>query len=220
MVRANLKSGEGHGPMSEDLIWMSATQVLEGYGSGAFSPVEVTQATLDRIGDKDQLTNAFIVVDGDSALAEARASEARWQTAAPCGKVDGVPTLVKDIMLTKGWPTLRGSKTVDPDQAWDEDAPAVGRMREHGAVHIGKTTDAGIRLERGHRLSGLRNYPQPLGSVENPRRLQRRLIGGAGRRHGAARLRHRWRRFDPHPRRLLPGSMASSRASAGCQPTP
>lgn len=126
--------------MSEDFIWMSATQVLEGYSSGAFSPVEVTQATLDRIEDKDQLTNAFIVVDGDSALAEARASEARWQKGAPCGKVDGVPTLVKDIILTKGWPTLRGSKTVDPDQAWDEDAPAVARMREHGAVHIGKTT--------------------------------------------------------------------------------
>ena len=126
--------------MSEDFIWMSAHELLEGYRSGAFSPVEVTEATLVRIEDKDKLTNAFLVVDADRALADARASEARWQLGEPQGAVDGVPTLVKDIILTEGWPTLRGSKTVDPHQPWDEDAPAVARMREHGAVLIGKTT--------------------------------------------------------------------------------
>lgn len=126
--------------MAEDFIWMSASQLLDGYRSKAFSPVEVTQATLDRIADKDDLTNAFTLVDGEQALDDARASEARWQKGEPQGKVDGVPTLVKDIILTRGWPTLRGSKTVDPDQPWDDDAPAVSRMREHGAVHIGKTT--------------------------------------------------------------------------------
>jgi aspartyl-tRNA(Asn)/glutamyl-tRNA(Gln) amidotransferase subunit A len=58
----------------------------------------------------------------------------------PRGLLDGVPVSIKDIILTKGWPTLRGSKTVDPRGPWDEDAPATARLREHGALLLGKTT--------------------------------------------------------------------------------
>ena len=43
--------------------------------------------------------------------------------------MDGVPTAIKDIFLTKGWPTRRGSKIVDPDQPWEEDAPSTARLR-------------------------------------------------------------------------------------------
>src|SRR5262249_38128165 len=80
------------------------------------------------------------MVDEESALAAARASEARWHRGEPAGPVDGVPATVKDILLTKGWSTLRGSKAVDPDQPWEEDAPTVARLRESGAVLLGKTT--------------------------------------------------------------------------------
>jgi aspartyl-tRNA(Asn)/glutamyl-tRNA(Gln) amidotransferase subunit A len=51
-----------------------------------------------------------------------------------------VPTTIKDLVLTKGWPTLRGSTTVDRAQNWTEDAPSTARLREHGAVFLGKTT--------------------------------------------------------------------------------
>jgi aspartyl-tRNA(Asn)/glutamyl-tRNA(Gln) amidotransferase subunit A len=51
-----------------------------------------------------------------------------------------VPVSIKDILLTRGWPTLRGSKTVDPAGPWTDDAPAVARLRESGAVLIGKNT--------------------------------------------------------------------------------
>jgi aspartyl-tRNA(Asn)/glutamyl-tRNA(Gln) amidotransferase subunit A len=51
-----------------------------------------------------------------------------------------VPVAVKDLLLTKGWPTLRGSRAVDPGQPWEHDAPSVARARTHGAVLIGKTT--------------------------------------------------------------------------------
>src|SRR3546814_9115142 len=60
--------------------------------------------------------------------------------ALPICPVDGVPATVKDLVLARGWPTLRGSRTVDPDQPWDEDAPAVARLRDSGAVLLGKTT--------------------------------------------------------------------------------
>ena len=125
---------------AQDLALWSATELLDAYRRKAVSPVEATLAALARIDRLDDRLNAFCVVDRDGALAAARAAEARWQRGAPAGLVDGVPSTVKDVLLTKGWPTLRGSKTVDPNQAWTEDAPAVARLREHGAVLLGKTT--------------------------------------------------------------------------------
>jgi aspartyl-tRNA(Asn)/glutamyl-tRNA(Gln) amidotransferase subunit A len=125
---------------SSDLALWSATQLLDAYRRKAASPVEATAAALARIERLDSRLNAFCVVDRDGALGAARAAEARWQSGAPVGLVDGVPATVKDVLLTKGWPTLRGSRTTDPQQAWTEDSPAVARLREHGAVLLGKTT--------------------------------------------------------------------------------
>jgi aspartyl-tRNA(Asn)/glutamyl-tRNA(Gln) amidotransferase subunit A len=83
--------------------------------------------------------NAFSLVS-ENALSESRASEARWLAGQPKGLLDGVPVSIKDLILTKGWPTLRGSKTIDPKGPWNDDAPATARLREHGAVLLGKTT--------------------------------------------------------------------------------
>src|SRR5579871_4839927 len=125
---------------SPDLALWSATELVDAYRRKAVSPVEATTAALARIERLDGQLNAFCVVERDGALGAARAAEARWQRGAPVGLVDGVPATVKDVLLTKGWPTLRGSRTADPQQAWTEDSPAVARLREHGAVLLGKTT--------------------------------------------------------------------------------
>lgn len=119
---------------------LTATEMLRAFDSGELSPVEATEATLERIAETDHTVNAFCLVDGDHARSRARASEQRWQRGEPAGRLDGVPTSVKDIFLTRGWPTLRGSRTVDADQPWTVDAPAVARLREHNAVFVGKTT--------------------------------------------------------------------------------
>ncbi len=126
--------------MADDLCALSATELLAGYRVKALSPVEATRAALERIEKLNPVLNCFNLVDEKGALAAARASEARWKKGAPQGLLDGVPTSIKDILLTKGWPTLRGSKTVDPKGPWNDDAPAVARLREHGAVLLGKTT--------------------------------------------------------------------------------
>lgn len=110
------------------------------FADGRLSPVEVTRAALERIDRLDGDLNAFCLVDADSALADARASEQRWRDGRALGPVDGVPTAIKDLLLTRGWPTLRGSRTVASEQEWAEDAPSVARLRENGAVLIGKTT--------------------------------------------------------------------------------
>ena len=126
--------------MPEQLYQLTATELVEAYAARRLSPVDVATAVLARIEAVNEEANAFCYLEPEATLAEARASEARWRGGQPAGRLDGVPVSVKDLILTKGWPTIRGSRTTDPDQTWDEDAPSVARLREHGAVVVGKTT--------------------------------------------------------------------------------
>ncbi|MCX5201005.1 amidase [Streptomyces sp. NBC_00237] len=122
------------------LTAFTAHQLLAAYEKGELSPVDATRAVLDRAEEIQPSLNAFVSIDHDGALAQARASEDRWRRRAPQGLLDGVPATVKDLLLTKGTPTLRGSYAVSAEGSWDEDSPSVARLREHGAVIIGKTT--------------------------------------------------------------------------------
>jgi aspartyl-tRNA(Asn)/glutamyl-tRNA(Gln) amidotransferase subunit A len=123
-----------------DPLLITADALTEQYRTRRLSPVEVTQAALARIAKINPIYNAFCVVDPEAALASARESESRWASGKPLGLADGVPATAKDLILAKGWPTLRGSRTIDPNQAWTEDAPPVARLREQGAIFLGKTT--------------------------------------------------------------------------------
>jgi len=125
--------------MSDDLCTLSATQLLRLYRRKSVSPVDVVRAALKRIQDHNPRLNAFNFIAPD-ALNLARASEARWAKGEPIGALDGVPASIKDILLTRGWPTLRGSQTVNAKGPWIDDAPVVARLREAGAVLLGKTT--------------------------------------------------------------------------------
>jgi Asp-tRNA(Asn)/Glu-tRNA(Gln) amidotransferase A subunit family amidase len=126
--------------MSDDLNWMNATKLAKLYRKGKASPVEVAEACLAQIARHDGSINAMCLVDEKAAIMQARASERRWKKGETWGPLDGVPALVKDLLLVKGWPTLRGSKTVERSQDWVNDAPSVARLREAGAVFLGMTT--------------------------------------------------------------------------------
>ena len=117
-----------------------AVELVEGYRRKTISPVEATRAALAAIDRYDPMLNAFVLVDADGAMAAAKASEARWHAGRPLGPADGVPTSIKDALLTRGWPTLRGSWLIDEAGPWDEDSPSVARLREAGAILLGKTT--------------------------------------------------------------------------------
>ncbi|GAB2822821.1 amidase [Streptomyces daliensis] len=123
-----------------DLTTLTATQLVAGYAAGDFSPVEAARATLERAEATQPHVNAFVRIDAEQALGQARESEERWRRGQPRGLVDGVPVTVKDILLQKGGPTYKGSWAVGDEGPWDEDAPSVARLREHGAVFLGKTT--------------------------------------------------------------------------------
>src|SRR5690242_2497948 len=117
---------------------MTAAELSAAYAGRDLSPVEVTEALLGRIEALDSEINAFCHIDPYVSLEQARQSEVRWLEGDPRSPLDGVPVAIKDLLLTKGWPTRRGSLTVDPKGPWTEDAPTVDRLREAGAVLIGK----------------------------------------------------------------------------------
>jgi aspartyl-tRNA(Asn)/glutamyl-tRNA(Gln) amidotransferase subunit A len=147
-----------------DVVYASAVELLELYGAKAVSPVEVTRALLDRLDALQPKINAFCIGDREGALASAGASEGRWLRREPLGRLDGVPVTIKDLILMRGFPTLRGSRLVDPHQDWSEDAPAVARLREAGAVILGKTTtpEFGWKALGDSPLTGIARNPWDL----------------------------------------------------------
>ena len=147
--------------MATDPADLSATELLAAYRAKRLSPVEATRAVLARVEALNPVLNCFCFLDPESALASARESEARWMKGEPRGLVDGVPTSIKDLLYTKGWPTLRGSKTIDPKGPWNDDAPVVARLREHGAVLFGKTTtpEFGWKGVTDNPLTGITRNP-------------------------------------------------------------
>src|SRR6185369_8622841 len=170
-LRADLQYGRGlRAPisfrkkglhMSSDPCSLSATELLSLYRAKRLSPVEATQAVLKRVEALNPVLNAFCHLDPAFALESARQSEARWMKGEPRGLVDGVPVSIKDLLLTKGWPTLRGSKTIDPKGPWNDDAPSVARLREQGAVLVGKTTtpEFGWKGVTDNPLNGITRNP-------------------------------------------------------------
>jgi aspartyl-tRNA(Asn)/glutamyl-tRNA(Gln) amidotransferase subunit A len=116
---------------------LTCTDLSLAYRRGGLSPVEVARDCLARI-DAYGALNAFMPIEPDRVLSAATQSQARWRASAPLGPIDGVPTSIKDNIWVKGLPTRRGSITSDATPAQD-DAPAVARLREQGAVILGKT---------------------------------------------------------------------------------
>ena len=127
-------------PSPLDLIYASTQELHSLYQSKLGSPVDVARATLDAIDRWNPLVNAYCYLDRSLTLQQAAQSEARWMAGASLGPLDGIPYGVKDLLLVRGLPTGYGSSAARVAQAAQDDAPAVARMREAGAVLMGKTT--------------------------------------------------------------------------------
>ncbi len=126
--------------MSEEIAYMSAQALVAAFAEGELTPTDACQVALNRQARFEPVLNAFQMIDPDGALESAERATGRWQQGTPLGPLDGVPVHIKDTVLAAGWPTLQGSKTIDPDGPWHDDAPVVARLREAGAVILGKTT--------------------------------------------------------------------------------
>jgi aspartyl-tRNA(Asn)/glutamyl-tRNA(Gln) amidotransferase subunit A len=157
----------------DDLSLDTASQLREAFAAGRLSPVETCNAALDAIEERNPEVNAFVLVDPDSARQAAAESARRWQAGSPLGPLDGVTVSIKDMLLTRGWPTLRGSTLISAEGPWTEDAPAVARLRESGAVLLGKTTTPEFAWK------GLTDSPR-YGATGNPWDPSRHAGGSSG----------------------------------------
>ncbi|MEI8267174.1 MAG: amidase [Betaproteobacteria bacterium] len=124
--------------MSE-LHELSAAQLSRLYATGEASPVEVTQAVIAHIARWEPRLCALYAYDPDSALQQARESEARWHAGQALSPLDGVPLTLKENIATKGVPLPAGTAATVLVPA-TEDAPPAARLREAGCVLLGKTT--------------------------------------------------------------------------------
>ena len=162
-----------------ELHQLSAAELLALYAAREVSPLEATRAVIAHIQAWEPHLRATYAFDPEGALAQARASETRWLRSQAQGALDGVPTLLKENIATKGVPMPLGTAATELVPA-AEDAPPAARLRESGAVLLGKST----MPDYGMLSSGLSSF-HPL--TRNPWDLSKNPGGSsAGAGAGAA----------------------------------
>ncbi|MBT2447959.1 Asp-tRNA(Asn)/Glu-tRNA(Gln) amidotransferase subunit GatA [Streptomyces sp. ISL-43] len=121
-----------------DIIRLTAARIAEKIAAGELTAVEVTEAHLARIEATDEKVHAFLHVDREGALAQARAVDAQRGRGEKLGPLAGVPLALKDAFTTVGIPTTCGSKVLE---GWipPYDATLTRKLKEAGVVILGKT---------------------------------------------------------------------------------
>src|SRR5919108_6446586 len=117
---------------------LTIAQLAPQIESRRISPLEVARLFLQRVERYNPILNAYVTVTAENAIADARKSEKEIAQGHYRGPLHGVPFSIKDNLATKGVRTTAGSKILD-DWRPDFDATVVGRLREAGAIILGKT---------------------------------------------------------------------------------
>jgi aspartyl-tRNA(Asn)/glutamyl-tRNA(Gln) amidotransferase subunit A len=151
---------------------MAAIDLARAIAERKVSPVEAVEASLRRIEETEPQLNAFVQVDAEGAMVAARRAEADVGSGKPLGPLHGLPVSVKDLIDVKGLKATYGSLTLK-DSIASADAPSVERLREAGAIIIGKTTTSEFGY-RGYTKS------QVHGNTMNPWNLGRTPGGSSG----------------------------------------
>jgi len=120
------------------MIQQTAAQMADALAKGEITSVELTQAHLDRISAVDGQVKAFLHVDTQGALAQAKDVDARRKSGEKLSPIAGVPLALKDVLAQKGVPTTAGSKIL---QGWRPpyDSTVVSKLKDAGVVIMGKT---------------------------------------------------------------------------------
>ncbi len=160
-----------------ELCTLSAQEMLRKYAEKSLSPVEVMQAHLAQAARVNPDINALFSLREENALKLAAKSEARWQSGAPCGPLDGVPVLLKDSVKCIGFDYYHGSAGYTGAPAI-EDLPPAARIKEAGGIVFAKTT----MPDFGMLAAGVSSQ---FGIVRNPWNLKANT-GGSSAGSGAA----------------------------------
>ncbi len=155
-----------------DLAFASATDLRDSIASKEVSPVELVDLFCERIEALDSGLNSYLTVDREGALETARAAEQAVMDGEDLGPLHGVPISVKDLEMTKGLRTTSGS-LVFRDRVPDADSIVVERVRQSGAVILGKTNTPEFGL-LGHTMNRLGDH------CRNPWNTDRTTGGSSG----------------------------------------
>jgi amidase len=120
-----------------DLHYLELTALAARIRAREVSPIAVTRAQLDRIAALDGALGSYALVTADAAMAQAEAADAEIAAGRYRGPLHGVPIAVKDLCWTKGVPTAAGM-AIHKDHRPDDDATVVRRLKDAGAVLLGK----------------------------------------------------------------------------------
>ena len=150
----------------------SVSEAAEMIRNGDTSALELTRLMLDRIEKLNGSLNAFITVTADSALAQAEKADRELARGRDRGPLHGIPVAIKDLIDTRGVLTTGGSKHY-ADRVPESDAAVVSRLREAGAIMLGKT---GL-----HELAfGSTSINPFFGAISNPWKLDHHPGGSSG----------------------------------------
>ncbi len=164
-----------------DLAFLTIAEASARIREGDLSPVELTRALLARIERVDPLLNAFITVTGDLALEQAGEAEVAIQRREYLGPLHGIPVTLKDLVATAGVLTTGGTGAL-ADWIPEEDAAVCSRLREAGAVLLGK-------MNLHEMAAGSTNLNPFFGPAHNPWNPDH-ITGGSSGGSGAAVAGH------------------------------
>jgi aspartyl-tRNA(Asn)/glutamyl-tRNA(Gln) amidotransferase subunit A len=154
------------------MIHQTAAQMADALAKGETTSVQLTQAHLDRIAAVDGQVKAFLHVDSEGALAQAKDVDARRAKGEKLSAIAGVPLALKDVLAQKGVPTTAGSKIL---QGWRPpyDSTVVSKLKDAGVVIMGKTNMDEFAMGSSTENSGY-------GPTFNPWDLSRTPGGSSG----------------------------------------
>ncbi len=170
--RERTRGRAGLDPRDDEISEISLTAAADRIRRRELSPVELVQATVDRIDAYGKTLNAYIAWYPEQAVQQARKAEDALARGRPVGPLHGVPIAVKDLFFTAGLPTTAGARVL-ADFVPQEDATVIHRLKEAGAILLGK-----LNL---HELAyGVTNENPHFGPVRNPWNLNRISGGSSG----------------------------------------
>jgi aspartyl-tRNA(Asn)/glutamyl-tRNA(Gln) amidotransferase subunit A len=129
-----------HGDLVPEQLPLTIREAAAALRAGTVTSLELTSTYLKRIDATQSTLGAFVTINEEAALAVATAADADLAAGVDHGPLTGIPLAVKDIIATKDAPTTANSRVLDPDWGKGIDAPVVARLREGGAVILGKST--------------------------------------------------------------------------------
>jgi aspartyl-tRNA(Asn)/glutamyl-tRNA(Gln) amidotransferase subunit A len=167
-------------PRKEDMLYMTIPELRQLLRTRRISCLDLTSSYIERIRQIDSKLNAFVLITADRAMEEAERVDREIEHGTDLGPLHGIPYAVKDLFATRGTPTRWGSK-IFANQVFDYDATVVTRLRDAGAVLLGKLNMIEFAGGAGYRYG----RASATGATQNPWDLDR-WAGGSSSGSGAA----------------------------------